>query len=231
MELYYHYCIPGFSNCYIAGDSFPPAGKGKTDNAYSVSAVQEPAVQETNEEGAPMYALIIDPGKMDAEILQFIEGNNFILSAVLITHDHLNHVRGLQTLKKIYDTEIYAVNPVVCGLRTNLVYDGNVLSIGPFSIEVISVPGHSADSAVFRIGNILFTGDALTAGLTGSTASSYGEMIEITALRNKILALPGDYTIFPGHGPPSSLEAERRFNTGIKLFEQKKNRRPYFDPL
>jgi glyoxylase-like metal-dependent hydrolase (beta-lactamase superfamily II) len=207
MKLFFHYCLPSFNNCYILGsdDHKPPKSK---------EALRE--------------AIIIDPGVMDKEILNFIEKNDYTLKGVLLTHDHISHVRGLRTLKRIYDAEIYAVNPLILDQQATLIRDGDVLAIGPFRVEVISVPGHSSDSTVFKIGNLLFTGDAISAGLIGTTASSYGAAIQMTALRNKILSLPGDFIILPGHGPPTSLEAERRFNAGIQQFEQRSNRRPSF---
>jgi glyoxylase-like metal-dependent hydrolase (beta-lactamase superfamily II) len=206
MKLFFHYCPFGFSNCYILGTETTGGG-----------------------ENSPM-ALIIDPGAMDKGILNFVENNNYTLQGVLITHDHRNHVRGLRTLKRIYNAEIYAINHIIMDHRTTLVRDGDVLRIGPFTIEVISVPGHSSDSAVFKAGRLLFTGDALSAGLVGSTASSYGASVQMTALRSKILSLPGDYVVLPGHGPPSSLEAERSFNAGTEQYEQHKNRRRQFAP-
>ena len=120
------------------------------------------------------------------------------------------------------------MNPVIGEHHTTLVRDGDEINIGPFRTEVFSIPGHSADSLVFKIDRLLFTGDALSAGLTGSTSSSYAAANQVSALRRKILSLPGDYTILPGHGPPSSLEAERRFNLDINLFEQQRMRRPAF---
>jgi glyoxylase-like metal-dependent hydrolase (beta-lactamase superfamily II) len=165
---------------------------------------------------------------MDEEIVSFIEQNDYNLRGVLLTHDHPSHVRGLRTLKRIYNAEIYAINPLILDQPATLIRDGDTLSIDPFRIEVISVPGHSSDSAVFRIGKLLFTGDAISAGLVGSTASSYGATIQMTALRSKIFALPGDFTILPGHGPPTSLEAERRFNAGVQFFEQRSKQRPSF---
>jgi glyoxylase-like metal-dependent hydrolase (beta-lactamase superfamily II) len=129
---------------------------------------------------------------------------------------------------RIYNTEIYAVNPEVMEHRTTIVKDGDTINIGPFRTEIISIPGHSADSAIFKIERLLFTGDALSAGLVGSTASSYAALTQVSALRSKLLSLPGNYTVLPGHGPPSSLEAERRFNLGLNSFEQQKNRRPAF---
>jgi glyoxylase-like metal-dependent hydrolase (beta-lactamase superfamily II) len=120
------------------------------------------------------------------------------------------------------------MNPVIGEHHTTLVRDGDILNIGSFRIGIFSIPGHSTDSTVFKIDRLLFTGDALTAGLMGSTASSYAAANQVSALRKKILSLPGDYTILPGHGPPSSLEAERRFNLDINSFEQQRNRRPAF---
>jgi glyoxylase-like metal-dependent hydrolase (beta-lactamase superfamily II) len=206
MKLFCHYCTQGFSNCYILGTEFEPDSGG--------DGFRE--------------ALLIDPGVMDESILNFIEKNGYHLRGILITHDHRNHVRGLRTLERIYHTEIYAVNHSIREQRTVMIRDGETLHIGAFTVEVISVPGHSADSAIFKIGRLLFTGDALSAGLVGTTSSFYGATVQLSALRGKILSLPGDYVVLPGHGPPSSLEAERRFNAGVQLFEQNKKPKPAF---
>jgi glyoxylase-like metal-dependent hydrolase (beta-lactamase superfamily II) len=170
---------------------------------------------DEREAALPREAIIIDPGNMDSELLSLIEDNDFQVRGILITHDHSHHVRGLRTLMQIYDTNVYAINPVIREHRTILVRDAETVNIGQFKVEVISIPGHSADSAVYKVGNLLFTGDTLSAGLTGNTASSYGAATLATALRSKLFSLPGDYTVLPGHGPPSSLEAERRFNLDL----------------
>lgn len=230
MKLYVHYCPFVFSNCYILGSEalgddiwapdevlLSPAEVPETDSPGPFPAVKP--VRET---------IIIDPGIMDENILDFIEKNNYILRGVFITHDHLGHVRGLRTLTRIYNTRIYAINPVIQDIKTTIVKDGDVITLGSFKIEVVSVPGHSADSAVFKCARMLFTGDSLTAGLVGRTASTYGAAIQIAALRAKLLSLPGDYIVLPGHGPPSSLEVERRFNMGIRAQDEQKNQRPAF---
>ncbi|MFP3090998.1 MBL fold metallo-hydrolase [Treponema sp. TIM-1] len=207
MKLFFHYCHQGFSNCYILGTDFE---------------------EGTNKTGA-RNAIIIDPGVMDGTILNIIEKHDYTLRGVFITHNHRSHVQGLRAIRRIYDVAIYAVNHVILDQRTIMVRDGETVTVGEFNIEVISVPGHSADSAVFKIEHMLFTGDALTAGLVGGTASSYGSEVQMRALRSKILSIPGNFVIMPGHGPPSSLEAERRFNVGIQHFEQHKKARPTFN--
>jgi glyoxylase-like metal-dependent hydrolase (beta-lactamase superfamily II) len=178
--------------------------------------------------GEDKSALIIDPGSMDNDTLATIENNNFNLAAVLITHDHLVHVQGLRTLKRIYDAEVFAVNHLVLDQKTTMVKDRDKIEIAGFEVEVISIPGHSSDSVVYRIGAMLFTGDVLTAGLVGSTASAYGTATQMNTLSSRLLSLPGDYVVLPGHGPPSSLEAERRFNADIFHYDQNRSRRPAF---
>jgi glyoxylase-like metal-dependent hydrolase (beta-lactamase superfamily II) len=203
VKIFMHYCTYGFSNCYIIGTDL-----------YS--------------NDSPRDAVVVDPGSMEEPMLKFIEKHEYTLKGVLITHDHLNHVHGLRTLKRIYDVDIYALSPVVRELKTCLVKDGDVFSLGSINVEVIAVPGHSSDSAVYKTGHTLFTGDCLSAGLVGTTSNSYGSMIQMNALLGKVLSMPGNYIILPGHGPPSTLDAERRFNWGINNFEQNKTRQSRF---
>lgn len=202
MKLFFQYCSFGFCNCYILGAE--EWQQGKLD---------------------PNAAIIIDPCNMEKKTLEVIENNNFNLKAILVTHDHQSHVRGLRTLKRIYAVDVYAVNHSVMEHGTNMVKDGDRLNIAGFDIEVISIPGHSSDSVVYKIDNLLFTGDVLTAGLVGNTASAYGATTQMNHLRSRLLSLPGDYVVLPGHGPPSTLEAERRFNTDIVNYDINRNRK------
>jgi glyoxylase-like metal-dependent hydrolase (beta-lactamase superfamily II) len=203
MKLFFQYCSIGFSNCYILG-------------------------QDDTDDGKQSAAIMIDPGTMENVTLEAIENNNFDLKAVLITHDHIHHVRGLRTLKRIYNAEIYAVNHSILDHKTTIVKDGDRLIIAGFPVEVISIPGHSSDSVVYKIGNLLFSGDVLTAGLVGSTASAYGATTQMNKLRSRLISLPGDYIVLPGHGPPSTMEAERRFNLNIINYDINRSKRPLF---
>ena len=203
MKLFFQYCSLGFSNCYILG-------------------------AEENDAARTNAAIIVDPGSMENITLETIENNNLDLKAVLITHDHENHVWGLRTLMRVYSAEVFAANHNIMEHKTTIVKDGDRINIAGFTVEVISIPGHSSDSVVYRIGNLLFTGDVLTAGLVGSTASAYGAATQMNKLRGRLLSLPGDYIVLPGHGPPSTLEAERRFNTDIFNYDLNRSKRPVF---
>jgi glyoxylase-like metal-dependent hydrolase (beta-lactamase superfamily II) len=203
MNVFINYCAYGFSNCYIMGT-------------------------DLEEENAPRDAVVVDPGSMDTPMLDFLESHDYKLRGILVTHDHLNHVHGIRTLRRIYDAEIFAVNPVIQEHRTTVIRDGDVLKLGAITVTVITVPGHSSDSAIFSIQKILLTGDTITAGLLGNTISSYGKTRQMESLRSKVFSLPGNLIVLPGHGPPTSLDAERRFNTGITGYQQRANKRPRF---
>ena len=203
MVVFFHYCSRGFSNSYIIGGRF----------------------DESRPDDQKREAIIIDPTQIDEATISFIENNRYTLKTVLLTHDHATHSRGIRALTRIYENiDIYAANPVVQDCKTRMIRDGDILRASGFKIEAISTPGHSADSMVYRINHTLFTGDALTAGLVGATASNYGAMKQSSVLQNKILSLPGNYLVFPAHGPPSSLETERQFNIGLRDFEQNMRR-------
>jgi len=185
MKLYQHYSLYGFSNIYLLGND------------------------ESKE------ALVVDPAEMNAALLAHIEQNGYALRAVLITHNHVHHIRGLKTLLKIYDAEVYAANAVVGGIPCKSVRDGDELRICGFTVDCYSVPGHSPDSIVYRVGSFLFTGDALHAGLIGRTLSPFNAATLAKRLQARILDQADECLILPGHGPPSTVGTERRFNVGL----------------
>ena len=200
MKVFVHYCPYGFSNCYIMGT-------------------------DLTEDSSPRDAVIVDPGSMETPMLDFLEHNEYKLQGILVTHDHSTHIHGLRTLKRIYNVDIYAVNPMVQNHKTITVRDGDILKLGDITISVITLPGHSPDSVIYRINQTLLTGDTITAGLLGTTISSYGKTKQMDGLRSKVLSLPGNFVILPGHGPPSTLNAERQYNRGIQSYEENKHRR------
>jgi hydroxyacylglutathione hydrolase len=186
MKIYQHYSLYGFSNVYLVGND------------------------ETKE------ALVVDPAEMNAALLGHIEKNGYALKSVFVTHNHAHHVRGLKTLLKIYDAQIYAANASVAGFPCRPLRDGESVSTCGYSVDAFSVPGHSPDSLVFRIDGILFTGDALHAGLIGKTLSSYNAVTLADRLKSKILDQADEFIILPGHGPPSTVGTERRYNVGLE---------------
>lgn len=185
MKIYFHLNLEGYSNCYI---------------------IANPELKE---------AIIVDPGKITKEIIQNIENEQYNLVAVLITHNHGSHTDGLQTLRKIYTPKIYAADSQAAEEDTIVLKGDGVFKVAGFTVGYLAVPGHSSDSMAYKIGNVLFTGDTITAGKIGSTNNTYAKHTLIANVETKILSQQEYITLLPGHGPPTSIEAEKLFNQSL----------------
>ena len=159
-------------------------------------------------------ALIIDPCKISNALIAQIEKNNYDLIAVLITHKHSNHYRGLKTLQKIYDFPVYAADNEIASDMA-ILKDNGIKKIGGLNVEYFSLPGHSPDSIVYRINNVLFTGDTIFAGTIGSSSCEYTRKYLSNGIKSKILSLPDETIIMPGHGPMTSVGAEKQHNLDL----------------
>lgn len=182
MKLFSHFAVIGFSNTYLVGP----------DNGGD--------------------AILVDPGVIDLELLKLVEGNNFYIRHILVTTPHESHVQGLKTTIKIYEAEIYAGVTMIGEFPCTQVEDGEEMNLAGFDVSVFNVSGHSQYSMVYRVEDALFTGDALGAGRLGDSPNAYARAILKSTILEKISGLDEHLLIFPGHGPPSTLAAEKMFN-------------------
>ena len=157
-------------------------------------------------------AVIVDPGRFDLNLLNLVEEHNLYISHVLLTHSHINHTRGIPTLMKIYDAQIYSMKSSIFGFKTKLITEETTFQLPGMEVRAIPVPGHSDDSVIYIIENMLFTGDTLMAGYTGQTAGLSEQKAMTALIRQKIFGLEGEYLLLPGHGSPSTLSAEKKSN-------------------
>ncbi len=165
-------------------------------------------------------ALIIDPCKISNILIKQIEDGGYDLCAVLITHKHENHYRGLKTLQKIYDFPVYAADNELANAKNILKGDGTK-NIAGLKVEYFSLPGHSADSIVYKINDAIFTGDVLFAGKIGSSSCTYTQRYLANGIKSKLFTLNDDMVIMPGHGPVTSVGAEKQFNLDLASLENK----------
>ena len=143
-------------------------------------------------------AVIIDPGKITKEMINQLEDNHYRPVAVLVTHNHEDQLRGLKTFLKIYDADVYAAESNIFGIQTKVIHGEGKLNLAGLEIEYFPVPG-----------------DVIGAGTIGETNSNYSKMILKRGIEQKILSQQEDTTIMPGHGPITTVAAERSFNIDI----------------
>jgi hydroxyacylglutathione hydrolase len=157
-------------------------------------------------------AILVDPGVFDAPLLQAVEENHLYVRSILITHAHNAHINGIRSLLKVYNADIYANQPSVLDFPARHVQEGDSLRLGEFNVRVIETPGHSIDSLCFMIDHIIFTGDTLSAGGTGTTRDGYARGLLLESVRRRLLPLGDEMLIFPGHGPPTKIGIEKLYN-------------------
>lgn len=185
MKIYFHMNIENFSNCYLV----------------------------VNEE--TKLAIIIDPGKITKEIINQLEDGGYELCAALLTQNQQGQLHGIRTLRKLCELDVFAADTAIEGEKTILLRGEGVLKLAGLDITYFALPGHAADSMVYKIGSVLFTGDALTAGAVGETTSSYAKTTLLNGIRTKIFTHSDDTIIMPGHGPLTSVGAEKLYNIDL----------------
>lgn len=182
-------------------------------------------------------AVIIDPADKASVIKQFIEEEGLQLKAILLTHGHFDHIGAAKELKEHYGVKIYAhkleddvlSNPLInlsAGMGRNsvsfnadeLISDNQILELIGLSIKVLHTPGHTVGGVCYYIESegILFSGDALFACSIGRTDFPGGSSSQlINAIRDKLMVLPDDTKVFPGHGEQTYIKYEKSHNPFI----------------
>lgn len=170
-------------------------------------------------------AVVLDPGGDDVRLKSFIEGLGVKVKYILLTHGHIDHVGGVEYLSKAFNAPYYiheleeeymAKDNFVFGKLKKAPFnikDGDVLPFSAGDIKVIHTPGHTKGGVCFLIGDKLFTGDTLFQGSIGRTDFIGGDFDEIIdSIKGKLFPLGDHVEVYPGHGPKSSIEFEKRRN-------------------
>ncbi|MBI4643004.1 MAG: MBL fold metallo-hydrolase [Deltaproteobacteria bacterium] len=191
-------------NCYILGD------------------------EETKE------AVVIDPGGDEDEILEALKIHGLQLKTIIDTHGHFDHVDANQPLKDATGAAIaiheadaamlakpsaeamfFTGNRLRLSQADILLKEGDVLSFGKYRLKVLHTPGHTPGgiSLVMEGSPLVYVGDLLFQGSIGRTDFPGGSFEDlINAVKTKIFPLGDNYTVYPGHGPVTTVGQERKYN-------------------
>ena len=195
---------PFQENCYVVGD-------------------------EASGEGA-----LIDPGDEAARIALAVEQTDLEIGKIIITHAHIDHVGAVAALVDEYACPVLMhaeaepalqqlpTQAMMMGLRfgkvptvDRYIEDEEVLEVGGLKLESLYTPGHAPGHLAFYVEGegLVFGGDALFAGSVGRTDLPGGSMeVLMRSINERLLTLPDETRVLPGHGPETTIGDERAAN-------------------
>jgi len=183
-------------------------------------------------------AIVVDPGDDIPRIMALLAKHNLTVKQILITHAHIDHIAGAAKLKKLTGAPILYNQrdlPLVklmdvqagwLGMTTPEVLppddtldDGRVIAIAGLVGNILHTPGHTQGSVCLHLPaeNLLLAGDTLFAGSVGRTDLPGGDgPMLIRSIHDKLLPLPDETIVVPGHGERTTIGVERQFNPFLR---------------
>ena len=182
------------------------------------------------------HGFLIDPGAEPKKLLNYIKANNLTIEKILITHGHFDHIGAVKEISKSLNIPVYVhekgekyiQNPVWnlsadCGQyitikATNYIKNNDVIKLEAnpnITLRAIHVAGHTLDGVVFysESEKAAFVGDNIFYGEIGRSDFYGGDLVTLfTEIKNKILTMPEETVLYPGHGPATTVRHEKNTN-------------------
>jgi glyoxylase-like metal-dependent hydrolase (beta-lactamase superfamily II) len=188
-------------------------------------------------------AMVVDPGDNIPQILAFLANHKLTLKQIVVTHGHIDHIGGAARLKKatgapvllnqndLPQLEIMDQQAAWLGVTPPEIVqpdfsaeEGMVVGVAGHSAQVLYTPGHTQGSICLHFApeNLLLAGDTLFAGSIGRTDLPGGDSkLILRSLHDRLLTLPDETHVIPGHGPGTTIGEERQSNPflqpGVRL--------------
>ena len=171
---------------------------------------------------------LIDVSAPTEKIDEFVKKEGLKIKFIFLTHSHFDHISGLSRYSVPYyihekqvrflkdpslNGSVYFSSPLIIEKPPEICKDKDIYYLGKHPIEVIHTPGHSPGSITIKVNKWLFSGDALFYDSIGRTDFSYGsEITLVRSIKEKLLVLPRDTLVYPGHGPFTTIGREVESN-------------------
>ncbi len=178
--------------------------------------------------------IVVDPGDKGDSIAYTLRNDGLKPVAILLTHGHFDHICGVNEVKKAFGIDVYVherdselisdpekndslmfIGKGVSVEADKLLHGGEQLDFAGFKIDVLHTPGHTPGSVCYYIKEkgVLLSGDTLFQMSVGRTDLPGGSMSSlVSSLKEKVITLPEDTVVYPGHGEATSIEVEKKYN-------------------
>ena len=181
---------------------------------------------ESNREG-----MIVDPADKAKEILKKVEDLQLDIKLITLTHGHIDHIGALKKIKEATGAEVAIHGDDAKSLRNQLMRmlfgffyptppppdrvlkDGDSIEVGDLHFSVLHTPGHTPGGICLLGEGVVFSGDTLfnhSVGRTDLPGGSYNKLMN--SIQTRLMTLPDETIVYPGHGPETTIGAERKGN-------------------
>ena len=184
-------------------------------------------------------AAIVDPGGEVERILSTVKKHNVTVDKIILTHGHLDHVGGTEALAKILNipiigpekedafwlneleaqSKMFGFPKATSFLPTQWLEEGDCVEVGNINLSVLHIPGHTPGHVTLfdPISKQIIVGDILFHGAVGRSDFPRGSHDQlISGIKNKLLTLPEETVVFPGHGPTTTIAREKANNPYLR---------------
>lgn len=183
--------------------------------------------------------IIIDPGADAKNILNTVRDQGFSIVLIVATHNHIDHVGALRSVKDatrakyaVHEADAKEAMPVVFGRMMGLMLgssprgapkpdrllkDGDIIEIDDLRFKVLHTPGHTPGGISLLSDGVVFSGDTLFnfgIGRTDLEGGDYGKLMD--SIMTKLMVLPDSTIVYPGHGPETTIGAEKKWNPFLR---------------
>ncbi|MHB8881041.1 MAG: MBL fold metallo-hydrolase [Thermodesulfovibrionales bacterium] len=178
-----------------------------------------------------LQAVVVDPGDDLRKILDLLRGKKLDLKTIICTHGHFDHIGAVSGLKAETGAEIVLSQEDLSIYQgghelaffmgypfvqppdpDRFVREGDVLTLGNISFRLMQTPGHSPGSICLLSGSTALTGDTVFAGSIGRTDFPGGSLAAMKKSFARVIGLPPETLLLPGHGPATTVQDERETN-------------------